>query len=780
MVDKVIAYINAGLSVIPTHPVHKTPCVESWLIYQKQRPTIEQAQEWFKGKQNSPAIITGAASGNIELLDFDEGARQYQLWEDLVREQAPDLPGRLVQQTTQNGGIHIVYRCLDVQIPGNKKLSSGAIVVPGPGEHIHGNKALRALQYRGKWIISPTLIETRGEGGYFLACPAAGYQLVRGDFTAIPEISATERRILLETAEVISEYHQERTISTPRGDGADGDRPGDIYNKAVTITSLLRDDGWIDTGRKKPLPDGTLAELWRRPGKSTGTSATVYDNKIHVFTSNMTPLEARQTYDPFSYYTATRHFGNWQAAVSDLVARGYCSEAKVSESKQDHFAVSEVSEIEANGKHRVSRGSGEYRKEMLDANVNIPLATSIREYVEENTGIFSVHDLDREFILVTREQKNLRSKILNALAKECKIKKVIGKSGYWKAVDGYVKPMKLGAKVTEPLELTLPLGLSELAAIMPSNIILVAGAPNGGKTAFLLTALYTLLKDKKIKDKRMATKAAKKDGDAAPFCDGDSISKLLAAGCRYLNSEMDEEELTSRVAAFPNGLEVFADGCEFVQRFRDFADVIIPDGINFVDFLEIHEDFFELGKLINEIHENLRGGIVFIAVQKKQGADYAKGGSASLEKPRLVINLDANEGICKTAKIVKCKRPAKLGDSHDGKVCDFGITEDMKFVRYSPWRYVNEKQRIQINRDYEENGLTPLPEKEYEFVFRLKDGKQGRVLKHQVDTWQANYPAISVRQELARIEADSMRKPFLDKGWMFAIPNQLAKVKLER
>jgi hypothetical protein len=132
--------------------------------------------------------------------------------------------------------------------------------------------------------------------------------------------------------------------------------------------------------------------------------------------------------------------------------------------------------------------------------------------------------------------------------------------------------------------------------------------------------------------------------------------------------------------------------------------VIIPSGINFIDFLEIHEDFFELGKLINEIFQSLTTGICFIAVQKKQGADYAKGGSASLEKPRLVVNLDKNEGFGKICKIVKCKKSAKPGESHDGKEIDFDIDKNMNFVRYSSFRYVNEKQRQAINQNYDTNG----------------------------------------------------------------------------
>jgi hypothetical protein len=778
MQETILEYVASGLSVIPTHPVLKNPRIGSWTVFQTDRPTPEQVKKWFSnGNDYSPGIITGTVSGNLELLDFDENARQFHIWKELVHEQLPGFVDTLVQQTTQNGGIHVVYRCPDIQIPGNKKLSTGAIEVDGPGEHQHGNKGYRAIQYRGKWVITPTLIETRGNGGYFLASPGKGYQLVCGSFLKISSISASERKILFDCAEILTEYEKEIPVvgppSAPREHS--GCRPGDAFNSSVTIQSLLRENGWRQSNRQKSMPDGTTCEMWVRPGKERGVSATVYDNKVHVFSSNATPLEPRVTYDPFAFYTTIYHFGNWAASATDLLAKGYGvseskqQEARVSGSKQGQNSVSECKQQEARGKREVSEGG----KSVSEIEVGVPLAIAIKEHVEQYTGIFSVYDIDREFALFTREEKNNRSKILNKLAKECKIKKIAGKVGYWKTVDGCVKSMKLGSTSVAPLDITLPLGLSDLAQILPGNIILVAGAPNGGKTAFLMRSLYTLLKNNKnIKDCNNGAIGTIK---TTPLDCGVSIRSLMRNGVRYLNSEMDETELTDRCASFPNGLEIFSTGCEFVQRYRDFADVIIPNGINFIDFLEIHEDFFELGKLINEIFESLTTGLCFIACQKKQGADYAKGGSSSLEKPRLVVNLDRNEGFGKICKIVKCKKTTKPGENHDGKEVDFDIDGQMNFTRYSTWRYVNEKQRLGYNRDYEARGLKIIPEKDYSFMFRLKDGSLKGVLPNQVAAWEEKFIGVDVRGELEKIEEQSRNRPFLDDNWFFVLPGILNK-----
>ncbi len=785
MLQTISSYLDAGLSVIPTHPSQKSPRIPSWTVFQKEQPTFNQIRKWFgNGHDYSPGIIAGQVSGNLEILDFDEKARQFPVWRELVEEQQPGLLSKLVRQKTQNGGLHVIYRCPDVKLPGNQKLSTGAVEVVGPGEHQLEGKGYRAVQFRGKWVICPTLIETRSEGGYFLADPGKGYQLVNGNLTEIPDITAQERQSLLECAAILSEYVREDLAQkeTPSVSFDQQERPGDVFNKNTTIQSLLRQDGWKDSSRRKSLPDGTKAEMWIRPGKKQGAGATVYDNKIHVFTSSATPLEARITYDPFSYLATTQHDGDFRAAASHLSKQGY----GVSENKRKSAGLSSNKHLSAEireGNPATSANKYSHKNSKQYNDKTAPLAILIREYVEQYSGTFSVYDIDREFSIISRSEKNNRAQIMNRLAKALKIKKIHGKVGYWKTVDGLVKPMKLGQKPIEPLNLILPLGLSDMVQVLPGNIILVAGAPNTGKTAFLLTVVFTLLINILLKEKKLnnTKNVSNTNGSkSAHFERGLTVTDLAANGVRYLNSEMDSYELTDRCAAYPNGIEVFSNGCEFIQRYRDFADVITPNGINFIDFLEIHEDFFELGKLINEIHQSITTGICFIALQKKQGADYAKGGSASLEKPRLVINLDKNEGYGKICKIVKCKKTVKKGDNHDGKEIDFDIDGDSNFIRYSPWRYVNEKQRKLINRDYETKGLKPLPEKEYAFIFRLKDGSQGRVLKHQVDRWQKEYSVIDVWKQLSQIEEDSRRKPFLDDGWFYALPNILAKTKLIR
>lgn len=139
------AYVDAGLSVIPIlADASKKPSIK-WTEYQKRQPTKAELHLWFGRPGIGLAIICGAVSGNLEVLDFDD-AKAFEDWSYFLREESPGILDRLPQVRTPSGGMHVYYRC--EVIGRNTKLAH-------PRE---GKKAL---------------VETRGEGGYVLApgCP---------------------------------------------------------------------------------------------------------------------------------------------------------------------------------------------------------------------------------------------------------------------------------------------------------------------------------------------------------------------------------------------------------------------------------------------------------------------------------------------------------------------------------------------------------------------------------------------------------------------------------
>jgi hypothetical protein len=87
-----------------------------------------------------------------------------------------------------------------------------------------------------------------------------------------------------------------------------GDAPGSIYNRAVSVYVLLEHYGWKHY----------RGNYWTRPGKKTGVSASVFDDRIlWPFTSN-TILEPERPYDAFELLTQYEFKGDKSACARAL------------------------------------------------------------------------------------------------------------------------------------------------------------------------------------------------------------------------------------------------------------------------------------------------------------------------------------------------------------------------------------------------------------------------------------------------------------------------------
>jgi hypothetical protein len=63
--------VAAGLSVIPIRPDGtKRPALDTWAPYQHMRVNATTLATWFRHGEGL-AVIGGAMSGHLEMLDFD-------------------------------------------------------------------------------------------------------------------------------------------------------------------------------------------------------------------------------------------------------------------------------------------------------------------------------------------------------------------------------------------------------------------------------------------------------------------------------------------------------------------------------------------------------------------------------------------------------------------------------------------------------------------------------------------------------------------------------------
>jgi hypothetical protein len=99
-------------------------------------------------------------------------------------------------------------------------------------------------------------------------------------------------------------------------------RPGDELAMKLSWAEILTPHGWT---RVQGTDGGK--ELWRRPGKTDGHSATVGhycdevtgEPKLHVFTDNAPPFTQGVSYDKFMAWTLLNHEGDFKSAASAAI-----------------------------------------------------------------------------------------------------------------------------------------------------------------------------------------------------------------------------------------------------------------------------------------------------------------------------------------------------------------------------------------------------------------------------------------------------------------------------
>jgi hypothetical protein len=273
------------------------------------------------------------------------------------------------------------------------------------------------------------------------------------------------------------------------------------------------------------------------------------------------------------------------------------------------------------------------------------LTEDVRSFVANANGTFCLQDIYNTYNLKERRDKQNASDVLRTLCKEKIIEKYGNKNGHYRKVDSCFETIDFINATDDEFELTLPLGINSLVRLQPKNIIVVAGTPNSGKTAFLLNIVK------------------------------DNLEKHLI---EYLSSEMGAQEMRSRLEKF--GLP-WSYWKKFMpkERSSNFADVINPNAVNIIDFLEVHEDFWIVGKYLKEIYDKLDNGVAIVALQKATGKEMGRGGVGTLEKPRLYLAMEGNK-----IAIVKAKN-WRSENNPNGLERYFKLVQGCKFIEQTPW-----------------------------------------------------------------------------------------------
>lgn len=650
-----------SLSIIPIKRGTKIP-TGKWGEFKNRIMTEAEIERNFPEDTNI-ALVCGEVSEKLECIDFDE-PEVFKPFMDTLKSVDPELHSKLVViQETPSGGYHFLYRC-SAPVDSSKKLAMGPKYLDGNGKP-----------------KQDTLIETKTEGGYFAIYPSKAVPkqstpehplppkpyTLRGRLEDIPIITPEARDLIHGIARSFDGSGREQPQQGPqqgdRAGQATGDRVGDRFNRETNFRELLEGYGctYVKTINGR--------EHYTRPGKTDGsTSLTVHPELGAFCFSTSTPLPTNQSLRPFAVLAYYEFDGDFFAAAQHL-RNVYDSDNSDNSDNYDKFRGSST-EIRQNSDNPAKR------KE---------LSREVRAYIEMEPAPFTNNDVYSELCAKTRGEKKTISDALQYYKKQGKINSIDGKRGHWEVVEDEPETMNLLEVEIEPYNISLPLGISEYATVRPGSIILLSGASNAGKTVFLLSTCRNYLPTH----------------TPTPF-----LLKIKGVPpLFYLNSEMSAVELATRIKGFGDDPASWMPHVKFIERTHSFDKLVDPDGVTFVDYLEVNEDFFNAGKFIADIHRRLKGGVAVVAMQKKQGAAHAKGGEMTLEKPRLVINLDRNEQHGLICKIMKAKEPVDYMHSIQGMERDFVITGQSGILPISDWRFVTESQRKKINQEYDKNGL---------------------------------------------------------------------------
>ena len=319
-------YRSCGLNILPASTQTKRPFFSSWKKYQK-----EHCKTPINEKVTGLAVVCGAISGNLEIIDFDFQGVDFNAWQEEVVKIGGaaynDVLKALVVEKTQSGGLHVAYRIETAQTGKNEKLAE-RVIEPAPGSLcIDRDTNARYINYYGKRVTEGTdgrfivcTIETRGEGGIAIIAPSNGYKVIQHGWLELPVIPYDVRNVLIKAAQNLNEVTRAVTTRNANPVLYDFNKASDTFD----VAQFLRED---DAARKLLVKYGWQLvgtyqgkETWRRPGKARGISATVDTDSgaVYVFTSNAAPLLQGATYTPLALLAALEYGGDESSAAADI------------------------------------------------------------------------------------------------------------------------------------------------------------------------------------------------------------------------------------------------------------------------------------------------------------------------------------------------------------------------------------------------------------------------------------------------------------------------------
>jgi hypothetical protein len=559
-------YDSEGLSFFPI-PAKSKEAAIPWKCYQEHRPSTEEIFHWKSNGTANLAIVCGAVSGNLVVLDFDSHDKFLGYCSILQDNFGIDLFAYTRIVTTARGN-HVYFR-----LPAT----------------------IKSLKF-------PQL-DVKAEGGYVMAPPSihpSGTEYKCSN----PDVPIRQIDNLKDVGIYITQ----------------------VQDKPVTF------NGPIESVIPETKRNSTLASLagsMRRRGMSEDAiaAALLTENQ-----SRCTPPLSETEVREIAHSIATRYEPNTNNGNNTYIHK---------------YNERNISAADTNVTENVT--------ENVTAVLQASLSQRVEDWVKKSGGRwFETPELDRDLGITSVLDKNnrriimfrlLTDEIIEQHAKIAKQFRFINKSlsiiNFKTASGAGVLPIKW------------PLQIEQYVNLFPGNLAVVAGATNAGKTALLLNVVY--------------------------------LNHLtFPMPIYYFCSEMGDVELRERLEQF-EGMGIEEWNFKAINRSTDFADVIVPDCFNIVDYLELTEDLWAVNTHLTAITKKQGNGLSIVALQKKEGAKWGRGQEFSAEKSKLYLSMDKNK-----LTIEKGKSWADKKTNPNGLRVAFNISKGCQFEMTQEWTRTND------------------------------------------------------------------------------------------
>ncbi len=275
------------------------------------------------------------------------------------------------------------------------------------------------------------------------------------------------------------------------------------------------------------------------------------------------------------------------------------------------------------------------------------ISALVDEWMEFHKG--ETFDLDlicRQLQLNERQHRHLVSIKLAYCVEHNKLEKI---NRLYRTIDNTIKYIEgwwgdRGEEGDETIDLTFPKGHDETGfsfqgeiMVYPSDILVVAGVSNKGKSCFVLNTL---------------------------------VENMDKYQCRLMGNEYDARKFRDRMKYF-NWVEFVNDGkpkFELIERYENHKDIIAPDAINIIDWLNLGDNFWQISKILEGIKSKLHKGIAIVVIQKSEGKTLGRGGDFSRDLASVYFTIDHQRLTVEKVKSYKRIDP-------NGKMYSFTIED---------------------------------------------------------------------------------------------------------